>query len=255
MILYSMYQMPNPLLIEELRQQATQFHRPICARGTLPFGIEPLDRRLAGNGLAMGGLHEIAPSAQALAEEAAATLFAAGIAARASSAPVLWALGRSDLYAPGLEQAGLPPERLLFAQARDDRELMAVMEDALRHGGLAAVIGEARRLDMTSSRRLQLAAADGQTPALLLRRWRKGDLCPLNDPSAATTRWRIGCAPSAPLGVPGVGRLRWAVELVRQRNGNPFSIILEGCDAQGRLAVPAAAADRAAGAEPHTTAA
>lgn len=245
----------RPLLIDELRQQIARFDTPTRARGTLPFGIDEVDRRLADGGLAMGALHEIAPSAPALAEEAAATLFAAGIATRASSGPVLWALSRFDLYAPGLEQAGLPPERLLFAQARNDRELLAVMEDALRHRGLAAVVGEVRCVDMTASRRLQLAAADGQTPALLLRRWRKRELCPLSAPSAATTRWRIGCVPSAPLGVPGVGRPRWTVELVRQRNGNPFSIVLEGCDAQGRLAVSAAVSDRAAGAERHVKAA
>ena len=246
---------PRPPLIEDLRQKIAQFDTPTRAGGILPFGIDAIDSKLADQGIALGGLHEIAPSAQALAEEAAATLFAAGIATRASSGPVLWALTRSDLYAPGLEQVGLPPERLLFAQTRDERELLAVMEDALRHGGLAAVVGEVRRVDMIASRRLQLAAADGQTPALLLRRWRRRDCCPLDDPSAATTRWRIGCAPSAPLGLPGVGRFRWAVDLVRQRNGNPFSLVLEGCDAQGRLAVPAAVADRATGQERHAKAA
>ena len=241
----------HPSLIDELRHKISHFSTPTVAGGVVPFGLGEIDNRLADGGVATGGLHEIAPAAQALAEEAAAALFIAGIATRASSGPVLWALTRFDLYAPGLEQAGLPPDRLIFAQARDDRELLAIMEDALRHGGLAAVIGEARRIDMTASRRLQLAAAEGRTPALLLRQWRKRDICPLLEPSAATTRWRIGCASSSPLGVPGVGRPRWSVDLVRQRNGNPFSLILEGCDAQGCLALPATVADRAAGAERH----
>ena len=56
---------------------------------------------------------------------------------------------------------------------------------------------------------------------------------------------RVACAPSVPLPAPGVGRGCWSVELVRQRNGNPFSITLEACDDTGRLALPAAAADRA----------
>ncbi len=242
----------NPILIDELREQISRFSTPVRAGGTVPFGLDEMDHRLADGGVARGGLHDIAPAAQALAEEAAAALFAAGIAARASAGPVLWAVTRFDLYAPGLEQAGLPPDRVIFAQAGNDQELLAVMEDALRHGSLAAVIGEARRVDMTASRRLQLAAAEGRTPALLLRQWRKRDICPLVELSAATTRWRIGCAPSTPLGIPGVGRPCWSIDLVRQRNGNPFSLILEGCDAQGRLALPAPVADRAAGAERHT---
>jgi protein ImuA len=242
--------------LAELRRQVAALEIPVRMDDALAFGVSDLDGRLAGGGLTRGALHEIAPSAPALAEDAAATLFLAGIAARASAkAPVLWALTRFDLYAPGLEQAGLPPDRLVFAQARDDRDVLALMEDALRHGGLSTVVGEARRINMTASRRLQLAAADSQTPALLLRRSRRLNQCPLAEPSTATTRWRIGCAPSAPLGIPGVGRPRWRIELVRQRGGNPFTLVLEGCDAQGRLGLPAAAADRAAGAGDHVRAA
>ncbi len=52
----------------------------------------------------------------------AATLFLAGLAARRAAqagpgAIVLWAFGRADLCGPGLQQAGLPPERLLLAEA------------------------------------------------------------------------------------------------------------------------------------------
>ncbi|WP_066585088.1 ImuA family protein [Sphingomonas pruni] len=235
--------------IADLRRRIAALDAPARVGGVVAFGVEAIDHRLADKGLAVGGLHEVAAAAPSLAEDAATTLFLAGIAARAAPlAPVLWALTRFDLYAPGLEQAGLSPDRLVFAQARDERELLAVMEDALRHGGLSAVVGETRRVDMTASRRLQLAAADGKTPALLLRRRKKLGACPLGEPSAATTRWRIGCASSAPLGIAGVGRSRWFVELVRQRNGNPFSLVVEGCDAQGRLGLPAPSADRAVGA-------
>lgn len=235
--------------LTELREQVAALASPARVGGALAFGVSELDGRLADGGLSLGALHEVAAAAPALAEDAAATLFVTGIAARTGAAvPVLWALTRFDLYAPGIEQAGLPPARVLFAQARDDRELLAIMEDALRQGGVGAVIGEARRADMTATRRLQLAAADHQIPALLMRRWRKLGACPLAEPSAAATRWRIGCAPSRPLSIPGVGRARWTVELVRQRNGNPFTLMMEGCDAQGRLGLPAAARDRAAGA-------
>src|SRR5690606_30014307 len=84
------------------------------------------------------------------------------------------------------------------------------------------------------------------TPMLLYRRYRRVDTCPLDAPSLAMTRWRIGVRPSEPLAVPRIGRARWHVELVRQRGGPPFALELEACDDQGRLALPAAARDRAA---------
>jgi protein ImuA len=214
----------------------------------LAFGLAELDDRLADHGLDAQGLHEFAAASAALSDDAATTLFIAGIAARflaASGAPMVWALTRFDLYAPGLEQAGLTPARIVYAQGSKDSEVLAMAEDGMRHGGLACVVAEVKAADLTATRRLQLAASDGRTPILLYRRHRTSKRCPLNPPSAAMTRWRIGCRPSAPLPVPGIGRGRWQVELVRQRGGNEFSLELEACDETGSLALPAAVADRA----------
>ena len=46
-------------------------------RECLPFGLKAVDRRLAGGGLAVAALHEIAGAAPGLGDDAAATLFAA----------------------------------------------------------------------------------------------------------------------------------------------------------------------------------
>jgi protein ImuA len=73
----------------------------------------------------------------------------------------------------------------------------------------------------------------------MLKRWRKPDADPLAETSAAVTRWRIAPAPSSPLPVEGIGRPRWHVTLARQRGGEPFELLMEGTDAQGRLALPA----------------
>lgn len=211
----------------------------------LPFEVEGIDRRLAGGGLATGALHEIAGAAPDLGDDAAATLFVAGIAARLTG-PLLWALKGRDLFAPGLALAGLGPDRVIYAECRSDEEVLAVMEEGLRHGGLAAVVAEAGRVDMVATRRLQLAAEEKGTTALMLKRWRRNGADPLLVPSSAMTRWRIGCAPSTPLPVEGIGRARWRVELARQRGGEPFTLIMEACDAQGRLALPARFGDRPA---------
>lgn len=235
---------------EQLAALRAQLARAQSARGPgLAFGLAALDDRLADHGIDGAGLHEIAAATAALSDDAAATLFAAGIAARFASQPgftVLWALSKFDLYAPGLEQVGLGPDRILYAQGRKDSDVLALAEDALRDGSLACVIAEVKAADQTATRRLQLAASDGKTPMLLYRRHRSRDRCPLQQPSAACTRWRIGCVSSAPLPYTGVGRGRWSVELVRQRNGNPFSLECDACDDTGRLALPAATAHRAA---------
>lgn len=216
---------------------------------TLGFGLAAIDDRLADHGLDAGALHEIAAASASLNDDAAATLFAAGIAARFADEPsfnVFWAVTAFDLYAPGLEQVGLGPGKLLYAQGRKDVDVLAMAEDALRDGSLACVIAEVKAADMTAIRRLQLAAADGQTPLLLYRRHRSRERCPLAAPSSAMTRWRVGCIASERLPWPRIERPRWRVDLVRQRNGDPFSLELEACDAKGRLALPAAIGDRTA---------
>jgi protein ImuA len=246
---------PRPERIAALRASVRAIEAVAAAQGrpTLPFGLAAIDRRLEGGGLAMAALHEVTGASPGLAEDAAASLFIAGIAGRRAEeeGTVLWALARRDLFAPGLAQAGLPPERLIYAECGGDEDVLAVMEEGLRHGGLAAVVGEVGRATMAASRRLQLAAEQGETMALMLRRWRRSGSDPLGLPSAAMTRWRIACLPSTELPVPGVGRPRWHVMLARQRGGEPCDWIMESPDAEGRLALPAPspyrspAADRA----------
>lgn len=225
-------------------------------RPVLPFGLAAIDTRLGAGGLRLDSLHEVAAATPGLGDDAAATLFLAGIAARAWG-PILWVVRRRDLFAPGLAQVGLKAARVLYAEAADDAELLALMEEGLRHRGLGAVIGEVKRASLANSRRLQLAAEGGRTIALLLKRHARDDADPLAVPSAAITRWRIGAVPSTPLpaAVAGVGRARWHAALVRQRGGDPHHWTLEACDETGRLALPARLADRPAAAQVERTAA
>lgn len=95
-----------PSSIAQLRAIAI----PATDHRILHFGLSDLDSRLGGGGLRAGALHEVSALSVSMVDDAAATLFLAGIAAREAQAmrgPVLWASSRNDLYAPGLEQAGL----------------------------------------------------------------------------------------------------------------------------------------------------
>ena len=224
--------------IEDLRRQIERLEGRSRRRKALPFGIRSVDDHLPGRGLVLGAVHEIIEGGLASEFSGTATLFTAGIAAWLKG-PVLWCLTRRDLFAPGLLNAELHPDRVVFVETSHERDVLPLMEEGLREKGLAAVIGEVTRFGLTASRRLQLAAETSGVPALVLRRWwtvAEKDLSQL--PTAAATRWRIAPVSSEDMPAPGLGRARWQIELVRCRGAEPKSWILEACDAQGRLALP-----------------
>ena len=201
----------------------------------LPFGIPDIDAALPGGGLATAALHEVAGSGVDIEFAAAPALFAAGILARRPG-PVLWVLHRPDLFPPALAAAGLHPGRVIYVMAGS--EALLVMEEGLRHPGLAGVVAEiTARVSLTVSRRLHLAAQAGGAMAFLLRRRNQGAT---EGALAAMTRWRIGPQPSAPPiphapHIPGLGRMRWRLDLARCRGGRTGSWVVEACDAAGRL--------------------
>lgn len=240
---------PEPA-IESLRAQIEKIEgRSRRLRSVLPFGITELDTRLPGGGLAFGALHEVAGGGNGAIDGAAAALFSAGVAAR-TKGKILWCITRPDLFAPAIAQAGLSAGRVIYVEAGDDKAVLACMEEGLRHGGLGAVLGEVARLSMSASRRLQLAAEGSGSVGIALRRWRRQtEAIDFGQPTAAMTRWRISVLPSTALPVPGVGRHRWLVELIRARAGESADFELEACDDTGRLAVPAELVHRPAAAE------
>lgn len=204
----------------------------------MALGIKTIDKVLPTSGIRLGALHEVASAGLDTEHAAAAALFTAGILARLDG-PILWVLRQTDLFAPGLVGAGLQPSRVVFVEAGKD--VLPVMEEGLRHPGLAAVVAEhTGRLSLVASRRLQLAAEQTGILAILIRRSPGFGDPALNEPTAAATSWRIAALPSPPAlphapDTPGLGRARWRLDLIRCRGGEPGSWIVEACDATGRL--------------------
>jgi protein ImuA len=164
------------------------------------LGLSEIDRHLARAGLGAGAVHEVAGNG--LDEEQGA--MGAGFLALwlrhcAPSRPILWATSHADLYPPGLAGLGLDPGRLILLDIRREREIGWALEEALRSGALGAVVGEMARIDLTASRRLQLAAEKIGIPCFILRRWPSVELARhhRDRPIAAATRWRILPAPGA----------------------------------------------------------
>jgi protein ImuA len=199
---------------------------PARGSGAIPFGIVPIDRALGG-GLARAALHEVAASGESAIT--AATQFALGLASQAQEPrAVVWIAEEMGLrengapYGPGLDDLGLRPERLVTVAAAKPRDVLWVMEEALRCRAVGAVIGEIRsaRLDLVASRRLSLAAGQRDVCAFLLR------TAPGTDASAAATRWTVAGARSR-ANAAGPGPARLSVHLTRNRHGPVGSWTLE----------------------------
>jgi protein ImuA len=162
------------------------------------------DSALSG-GLADDSLHEIAPAQPA--DGAAAMGFALALAARFINHRPASALVISEgfaaeesgaLYGPGLVAHGLTLSRLVFVRAPDAALALWAIEEALKCGAPAAVIGEIWSLkgySLAASRRLLLAARKGKVPALLILASAYGQAERLS--SAAETRFEIAAVPSA----------------------------------------------------------
>ena len=173
--------------------------------------------------------------------QAASLAFAIGRCHAAGTAMVVMPRGeRREFGRPSLHGvSALRTGPLLMIVTPTAADALWAMEQALKSGALAGVIGVIEAASLTQTRRLDFAARDGATPALLLRA-RGGGL------SAARRRWRIAaCAARAhpfDAAAPGAARL-WA-QLVRQRDGPPGEWLLD-THADGGFAVAAAlAADR-----------
>ena len=218
------------------------------------LGVSALDGALPEGGLAPDGLHEAA-GASAADGPAAAAFLAALLARRVRGGEragergtVLVCQSRGGaarfgrLHGPGWRDLGLEPADLLILRARRERDVPWAMEEGLRCGALAAVLAEAEGIEFTVSRRLALAAAEGGTPALLLRHDALGPA------SAALTRWRVTALPGRadPFDEGAPGLPRWRLALVRARGGRPATCDVEWNRETGDFRMAAALADRPA---------
>jgi protein ImuA len=155
---------------------------------------------------------------------------------------VLPAYGLRDYGRPhghGLNALGLSPHRLILAETAHRRDTLWAMEEALHSCAVAAVAGFIDQLDLKTSQRLQLAAADCGLPLLLLRP------AELLEASAAATRWRVGTAAAARDRFGLFARARWRLALERCRNGRTGEWMVEYDHVAHRFSLAAALADPA----------
>jgi protein ImuA len=192
------------------------------ASGAFTLGDVALDGRL-GAGLARAALHEVFAGQEEDAGAAAAFALILALRGGDRAKPVLWvrddrvARGAGQIYGPGLAELGADPARFILVSAPDELATLRAAADAVKCGALGAVViepyGKARRLDLTATRRLALAAASSGVLALVLRVGAQPSA------SAAQTRWSVSAAPSGPFPAQAPGAVALNISLLRHRGG------------------------------------
>jgi protein ImuA len=216
-------------IISQLRKNILLWEgfKPPEAGNAGNFGLGPLESAFPNGVFPTGTIHEMLCPTQ---EQAAATGgFMAGILAslmKKGEGVCLWIGTSRKLFPPALVTFNLEPDQLIFVDLQREKDVLWVVEEALKCQGLAAVVGELREISFAQSRRLQLAVENSKVTGFLLR----------TDPrklgtTTCVARWQITHLPSeAEDGLPGVGFPRWQVELLRVRNGIPGTWKLELID-------------------------
>jgi protein ImuA len=214
-----------PAALQGLRRAIAEIEGNPCSLNgggqALAFGVDTIDAALGG-GLAFGALHELSPAMPSCLGPV--TGFALTLAARISGSkqvlliqPAFAGCEAGSLYAPGLALFGLPLRRVLMLRVTRPIEVLWAMEEALKCPAVACVIAELPNdgsiADLTATRRLTLAAREGDGFGLMCRHR------PSPFASAAETRWEIAAAESHPDRFGGLGRAAFSLSLTKNRRG------------------------------------
>ena len=208
-------------LINELRQEICRLggtRTPIlCGSGKLRDHLAPLNRAFHNQLFPLHALHEfVCPSP--VARAASIGFLSVILSCLDTRGCIIWVSEKMRVFPPALTGFGLNPSRFIFIRALKEKDRIWVMEEALKCGGLTALVGETRLFDFNTSRRLQLGTENFGISTFILRE------TPPVQSTASTARWRISPLPSRQIDdLPGPGYPAWKVELLRLKNGRSDS--------------------------------
>ncbi|MGB5078610.1 MAG: hypothetical protein WBO17_14120 [Sphingorhabdus sp.] len=204
--------------------QAGKWHAPRMEEDELLFslGSPALDKRLNG-GLSRHALHEIFGTGQDDGGTTSAFALLLALRLGPEERRIYWISDERQerasgyIYPLGLADLGADPDNMVIVRTANMLDSLRAAADAIRSRSACAVIlethGKAKIFDLTSSRRLSLAAREAGVLALVIR----NDAMPM--PSAAVSRWQVQPAPSQPLLANAPGFPAFDVSLLRHRGG------------------------------------
>lgn len=204
-------------LLARLKSDVSRLERASKEVAVKPasFGCS-LDEAFDDRALPLGCIHEFLVDGRD--QEAASQGFLSALMSKMpATGGIVWITKRKTVFPPGLVTFGLKPDRVCFLDLAREKDALWAAEEALRCKPVTAVVAEIANIDLTATRRLQLAAEHSGAPAFLMRSNPKSLAA-----TASATRWRIRPLPStAPDGLPGVGFPAFDVELLKVRGGKP----------------------------------
>lgn len=213
--------MHGTLVIENLRQRISCLEETQRRFSRIIPVADGVDCRLPHNGLSAGCIHEIKG-----ASLANAIAFAAILSSRlaGSQGNILYVAPDYCLHSLGLLPYGVKLDQVLHIAARRHQDLAWTVMEALRCPQVSSVIALLDGLDLTESRRLQLAAEASGATGFFLGHAASASI------AAPVTRWKISP-------IPGKSAQRfdtpvWKADLLYCRGGRPGNWILEWRDSK-----------------------
>ena len=219
-----MNQIGKKAIFDQLQQDilSLQGFRQLPTASASAIGFGPMNDAFPNHHFPLAATHEfITHDAGSLA---ATTGFIAGImgSLMQKGAAGLWISCSRILFPPALKTFGIDPQRIIFVDLRNEKDVLWVIEEGLKCTGIAGVVGDIRTISFTSSRRFQLAAEQSKVTGFIITHPLKNTI------NACTSRWQITSLPAnAEENIPGIAHPRWKVELLKIRNGKPGTWIAE----------------------------
>lgn len=207
---------PRADIVTALRSEILRMEglRPVN-NAVIDLGLGPICESFPGGSFPIGAIHEFLSIQDGYAASTSGFIAALLSSLLGDHGTALWISTSRTIFPPALREFGMQPDRIVFVELEKEKDIMWVMDEALKCSALTVVIGEMKDITFTESRRLQLAVEQSQVTGFLLRK----NVSKLNT-TACVSRWKITTLPSELIdGLPGVGFPQWRVELLRIRNG------------------------------------
>lgn len=211
-------------IIEQLQKAILPLQgcKPVAGNIGFDGGLGFIKAAFPNASFPLGAMHEFFCSRQEDVSASGGFIAAIVSAIMQKGGVSIWISSSQMIFPPALKSFGIEPDKIIFIAVQKEKEILWVMEEALKCDGLAAVIAETSEISFTASRRFQLAVEQSRVTGFIIRR------NPKNLATSCIARWKITPLPAASEdGLPGVGFPRWNVELLKVRNGTPGTWQLE----------------------------
>jgi protein ImuA len=224
--------MPDPKkdIIKQLQKDilSLQGFKNLPADITFQSGLGPVELAFPNACFPLAAIHEFVCEGPEFAAATSGFISCVVSALLKTGGVGIWISTNRTLFPPALKNFGIDPHKLVFIDLHQQKDLLWVMEEALKCTGIAAVVCEMAELSFTASRRLQLAVEQSRVTGFIIR----------NQPrfltvNACMAGWKIAPLPTIlEDDLPGIGFPRWKVELFKIRNGKPGTWEIEWSQGQ-----------------------